>query len=113
MQPNDSTDVRGLLEQIRAQLADLAGRVAKLEGGGVPKAPAVPLPAEAAPVQPSAVPPRPAPDEGVSEETLLAISACVAAFLGERVHIRSIRLLSSPAWAQQGRVSVQASHRLH
>ena len=35
----------------------------------------------------------------------------VAAFLGERAHIRQIRLVSSTAWAQQGRVSIQASHR--
>ena len=28
------------------------------------------------------------------------------------LHIRQIRLVSTSAWAQQGRVSIQASHRL-
>jgi len=43
---------------------------------------------------------------------LLAISAALAAYFGVRVHVRQIRLISSPVWAQQGRVSIQASHRL-
>jgi hypothetical protein len=29
------------------------------------------------------------------------------------VHIKQIRLISSRAWALEGRVSIQASHRLH
>jgi methylmalonyl-CoA carboxyltransferase large subunit len=63
-------------------------------------------PANAAPAETAAHP-------VLSEEKLVAISAAVAAFLGERVRIRQIRLLRSNAWAQQGRVSVQASHWLH
>ena len=39
--------------------------------------------------------------------------AALAAYLGVRVHIRQIRLIASRAWAQEGRVSIQASHRLH
>jgi methylmalonyl-CoA carboxyltransferase large subunit len=50
--------------------------------------------------------------EGISDEELLAISAAVAAYLGVRAHIRQIRLVSGNAWAQQGRVSIQASHML-
>jgi methylmalonyl-CoA carboxyltransferase 12S subunit len=50
--------------------------------------------------------------EGITEEEVLAISAAVAAYLGVRAHIRQIRLISGNAWAQQGRVSIQASHRL-
>jgi methylmalonyl-CoA carboxyltransferase large subunit len=50
--------------------------------------------------------------EEISEELLLVISAAIAAFLGKRPHIRQIRLLHSGAWAQQGRVSIQASHSL-
>jgi hypothetical protein len=42
---------------------------------------------------------------------MLGIAAAVAAFLGERTHIRQVRLLTSEAWAQQGRVSVMSSHR--
>ncbi|MBN1570490.1 MAG: hypothetical protein JXA73_21785 [Acidobacteria bacterium] len=49
----------------------------------------------------------------VTEEELIAVSAALAAYLGVRVRIKQIRLLSSDAWAQQGRVSIQASHRLH
>jgi methylmalonyl-CoA carboxyltransferase 12S subunit len=107
MERIDTADIDGILDQIRAQLADLTDRVAKLEG----KTPGVEAPGVAhsrtevdAPV-PQAEP--------VNEEILLAISAAVAAYLGEGMHIRQIRLISSPAWAQQGRVWIQASHRLH
>ena len=47
----------------------------------------------------------------ISEDVLLVVAASVAAFLGERAHIRQVRLVASDAWAQQGRVSVMASHR--
>jgi methylmalonyl-CoA carboxyltransferase 12S subunit len=47
-----------------------------------------------------------------SEEIVLIISAAVAAFLGKKAPIRQIRLLGSTAWAQQGRVTIQASHTL-
>ncbi len=56
-----------------------------------------------------AVPPE--PQEEIAEETMAVIAAAVAAFLGERAHVRQVRLLASEAWAQQGRVSVMASHR--
>ena len=49
--------------------------------------------------------------EEVTEEILMVIAATVAAFLGERAHVRQVRLVASEAWAQQGRVSVMASHR--
>lgn len=88
-------EIRDLLDEIRGELAELSGRVARLEAA----------PETAAPVTPPA-------REGVSEDTLLAISAAVAAFLGERVRIRQVRLVPSTAWAQEGRVSIQASHRL-
>ncbi len=70
--------------------------------------------AAAAPAQPApaaAVRTEPAP-AAITEEELLAISAAVGAYLGVRAHIRQIRLVSTSAWAQQGRVSIQASHRL-
>jgi methylmalonyl-CoA carboxyltransferase large subunit len=53
-----------------------------------------------------------APEPAITEEEVLAISAAVAAYLGVRAHIKQIRLVSGGAWAQQGRVSIQASHRL-
>jgi methylmalonyl-CoA carboxyltransferase large subunit len=49
---------------------------------------------------------------GITEDEVLAISGAVAAYLGVRAHIRQIRLLSGNAWAQQGRVTIQASHQL-
>src|SRR5512140_275440 len=45
------------------------------------------------------------PREEITEEVMLVIAATVAAFLGERAHVRQVRLLASEAWAQQGRVS--------
>jgi methylmalonyl-CoA carboxyltransferase large subunit len=86
---------------LEAQIAELTRRLAELEARNAPAAPA--------PVQQAA----PAPVvEGITEEEVLAISAAVAAFLGVRAHIRQIRLVSTNAWAQQGRVYIQASHRL-
>jgi methylmalonyl-CoA carboxyltransferase large subunit len=93
----DGADVRGTLEAIRRELARLGERVAVLEAAAGNKPPAAaPAPAT----------------EGISEEILLVLSAAVAAFLGQRPHIRQISLLGSTAWAQQGRVLIQASHAL-
>ena len=74
---------------LEAQIAALTKRLAELEGK------------TAAPES-----------EAISEEDVLAISAAIAAYLGVRAHIRQIRLVSTGAWAQQGRVSIQASHQL-
>ncbi len=79
------------LEQLQAQMAEIARQIAALEK------PASPAPVEAAPI---------------TEEELIAISAAIGAYLGVRAHIRQIRLVSTNAWAQQGRVSIQASHML-
>ena len=98
MKPDKTAEIHEILEQIRSDLAALAARVDKLEG----KAPV----REVQPAQPP-------PPERLSDEILTVIAAAVAAFLGERVHIRQIRVLSSAVWAQEGRVSIQASHRLH
>jgi methylmalonyl-CoA carboxyltransferase large subunit len=100
------SELRQALEEIRAALGDLAARVAFLEAppAAVPAATPAPPPAAAAPRAPAA--------PAITEDLVLVITAAVAAFLGERAHVRQIRLISSSAWAQQGRVSVQASHRL-
>lgn len=78
------------IADMRAEVARLSERVAALE----PKAAAV------------------AAEEKTPDELILVLSAAVAAFLGKRAHIRSVRLVSSTPWAQQGRVSIQASHLL-
>jgi methylmalonyl-CoA carboxyltransferase large subunit len=92
-------ELETIVDQMRSDLAKLAARLERLENGS------------AAVVEPDAS--APAVEEGISEEILLVISAAIAAYLGERVHIRQIRLISSPAWAQVGRASVQASHHVH
>ena len=97
-------DVLATLQEMQTQFAALAERVARLEAGSKIQPPAVAA-VEAAP-KPMA-PPAPVKQE-ITEEELLAVSAALGAYLGVRVHIRQMRLLSSSAWTQQGRVSVQA-----
>ena len=104
-------DLLVILEQVQAQLAALADRVERLEAGeaiGLPPAAVIAAPAA---IEPPLAPKPVSPE--LTEEEILAISAALGAYLGVRVRIRQIRLLSSQAWAQQGRVSIQASHNLH
>jgi methylmalonyl-CoA carboxyltransferase large subunit len=108
---NQEQTLLDAIEALRVQIAALSERVALLEaatnparptgltGAGMPKSES---PAAAAAAEPA--------KEEISEELLLVLSAAIAAFLGKRPHIRQIRLLHSGAWAQQGRVSIQASH---
>lgn len=123
---HSAASIEGLqhaIDALIAQLADLNARLEKLEAAGT----ATPAAAVAAPVaepvaqvpeapaaaaEPAPVQPEKAADE-FSEELLLVLSAAVAAYLGKRPHIRAIRLIGSSAWAQQGRVFVQASHQLN
>jgi methylmalonyl-CoA carboxyltransferase large subunit len=118
MSESASDDLRATLQDILAQLANLAERVAGLEQlastSGAESAPAPSAPqakasvAEAPPATSSM-----AVEAGISEEEVLAISAALAAWLGVHAHIRQIRLIRTGAWAQQGRVTIQASHRLY
>jgi methylmalonyl-CoA carboxyltransferase 12S subunit len=104
-----AADSTRAIEELRAEIRRLAQRVEELESARTeaPAPPAVAVP-ERPPIPQAA--PLPPVEEAISEEVLLVISAAVAAFLGERAHIRQIRLLRSPLWAQQGRVWIQASH---
>jgi methylmalonyl-CoA carboxyltransferase large subunit len=109
---NKTSELEVLIRDIRAELAALAERVALLETPAAPVVAAVaPEVAVAAAVTP-AEPVAPAGPPPIGEEELLAISAALAAYFGVRVHVRQIRLITTSAWAQQGRVSIQASHRL-
>jgi methylmalonyl-CoA carboxyltransferase 12S subunit len=101
-------ELRTILEQMRSDLAKLAARLERLEHGD-----GAVVEAQSANGHASEPAVEPATEEGISEEVLLAISAAIAAYLGERIHIRQIRLISSSAWAQVGRASVQASHQVH
>jgi methylmalonyl-CoA carboxyltransferase large subunit len=102
------TDLAGMLEQLRAEMAGMSQRLAALEKPNGGKNGAL---AAAEPLAAPAVHTEPVP-AAITEEELLAISAAIGAYLGVRAHIRQIRLLSTNAWAQQGRVSIQASHSL-
>ena len=116
MAETTSNEVAAILDDIRKQIAALSERLARLEQGQVAAAAPAPAPAQAsdsAPLPaPEAPPPPPPEPDRISEEELIAISAALGAYLGVRVHIRQVRLISSRAWAQEGRVSIQASHRL-
>lgn len=92
-----------LIESLKSEVAALSARLAKVEQPAAP-------PPVAAPAPP---PPVVETHPGITQEELLAISGALAAYLGVRVHVRQIRLISSRAWAQEGRVTIQASHRLH
>jgi methylmalonyl-CoA carboxyltransferase large subunit len=92
------------LKNLQEQVVALQEKVARLEAVNAPAAVKV-----VAPV----APPAPVPvKEEISEEIMLVLAAAVAAFLGERAHIRVARMHTSPTWAQVGRVSIQASHIL-
>jgi methylmalonyl-CoA carboxyltransferase 12S subunit len=106
-------------DHVLARIADLEERIARLEAARdaavtnlvTAATPPPPLPT-AARARTAATPAGPLEaHEAITEETLAVIAAAVAAFLGERAHIRQVRLVASEAWAQQGRVSVMASHR--
>jgi methylmalonyl-CoA carboxyltransferase large subunit len=97
----------GTVEELQRQVALLTERLAQFE-----QPPAEP--AAAAPQTRTESPQAEAPaQEEISPEILLAISAAVAAYLGERAHVRAVRLISHTRWSQEGRVSIQASHHLN
>jgi methylmalonyl-CoA carboxyltransferase 12S subunit len=106
-------DLAEILEKVQAQLESLAKRIEQLEPATTKTATAAAEAPVPAPPKPAPLPPPKAAQPEITEVEMLAISAALAAYFGVRVHIRQIRLLGSTAWAQQGRVSIQASHQLH
>ena len=99
------------LEAIRQEMLRLNERVAALEGRAV-SGPGTRT------EQPKTFPEVQSPNslpggsEPLSEELILVISAAIAAYLGKKPRIQQIRLIGAAAWAQQGRVTIQASHAL-
>jgi methylmalonyl-CoA carboxyltransferase 12S subunit len=110
------------LHDLRSQLARLSERVAGLEQlasmSGAESSP-VAAPVESRVTEASQPTSQVTPTSslaaasGITEEEVLAISAALAAWFGVHAHIRQIRLIRTGAWAQQGRVTIQASHRLY
>ncbi len=110
--------VRREVEVLREMLRDRAA-----PPPAAPVAVVAPLPpVAAAPPPPPAEEPKsvaqPAPQlsEEITPEILMVLSAAVAAFFGKKARIRRARAAGpfehGSAWAQQGRVFVQASHNL-
>jgi methylmalonyl-CoA carboxyltransferase large subunit len=104
--------IAAMLEGLQQQVAALADRITVLEqqSATAAAAPEVYAPAAAATTQEEPVAAE--AHEEISQEILLAISAAVAAYLGQRAHIRAVRLIATTRWSQEGRVSIQASHYL-
>jgi methylmalonyl-CoA carboxyltransferase large subunit len=103
-------DLAEILEKVQAQLTALSERIEQLEAAAQKQSPPAVAPATIPVVQElSSLPAKPE----ITNEEIIAISAALGAYLGVRVRIRRIRLLGSRAWAQQGRVSMQASHNVH
>jgi methylmalonyl-CoA carboxyltransferase large subunit len=91
-------DLRKEVASLRSEVAELRDLVAKLTAP--PKA---------------AAPAAPAKQDGIDEQTMFVISAAIAAFLGKRATIRSVRPLTHQmldVWRLQGRVAIQGSHRV-
>ncbi len=113
----DLTRVADALEKLSDELGRLSQRVAALEAAAVaPVSTGTAVKKELQGVtsglSATPSPAQPLVAKGLSEELLLVISAAIAAFVGKKAHIRQIRLIGSAAWAQQGRVTIQASHAL-
>jgi methylmalonyl-CoA carboxyltransferase large subunit len=91
------------IESLRTEVSVLSERVAALEQASRPRVPHTQEPPSNGP----------AIGEPVVDETLISlIAAAVAAYLGVHPRIRQIHLVGGAFWAQQGRVTVQASHAL-
>jgi methylmalonyl-CoA carboxyltransferase large subunit len=109
----DLVHLASALEEFQQELARLGDRVAALEAAStttLPRSPNAEKRDGDKEVDQAAVPSP--PGEVLSEELILVIGAAIAAFLGKKPHIRQIRLVGSAAWAQQGRITIQASHAL-
>jgi methylmalonyl-CoA carboxyltransferase large subunit len=91
------------IESLRGEVARLSSRVAALEGSNHESVARFALPPKK----------KEADVATATDETLITvISAAIAAYLGVQPRIRQIRLVGGTSWAQQGRVTIQASHAI-
>jgi methylmalonyl-CoA carboxyltransferase 12S subunit len=109
-QSHDSAEAAAVLASIEQSTGPAMGPVSQPEKLASAKLPELAVKTAVNPSQPVPV----TGTDEVSPETLLVIAAAVAAYLGDKVHVRRARLLptDASAWAQQGRVFIQASHNL-
>lgn len=112
MSESTQSELQESLQKALLELEALKARVSELEklSGAETAVPAKPQKVGAQNIGKQATP---VVQKGITEEEVLAISAAIATWLGVHAHIRQIRLIRSGAWAQQGRVTIQASHRLY
>jgi methylmalonyl-CoA carboxyltransferase 12S subunit len=108
----DSIQLTEALAALRQEVARLAERVTALEAAAAPSQESEVRGHESRVRKPHPAACGLAADQGLSEELILVIGAAVAAYLGKRPHVRQIRLVGTTTWAQQGRVTIQASHAL-
>jgi methylmalonyl-CoA carboxyltransferase large subunit len=101
----DRTSLAETLAALRSEVAALADRITKLEATGVVRGGEAPV------ASGSADRAHPSPP-GVTPDIIAVITAALAAYLGVKPHIRQITMVGGAAWAQQGRVTIQASHSL-
>ena len=100
----DLSQIGAAVESLRQDVARLAARTASLEDQ---------LASSLAQMAPKSMrTDGKSKSDDLSEETVMVICAAVAAYLGVQAPIRQIRLLHSHPWGQQGRVTIQASHRI-
>jgi methylmalonyl-CoA carboxyltransferase large subunit len=110
----DAGRLAALLEEINERLRAMEERIHNLElrmGDAAKPMAAKPVASAPAP-QPVAVAKE---EDRIEPEILMVIAAAVAAFMGKKARIRRVRRSATPGmnpWAQQGRVSIQASHTI-
>jgi methylmalonyl-CoA carboxyltransferase large subunit len=104
-----------LLEEVNERLRGMEERIHNLElRVGEAAEPKAARPVASAPA-PVAAKTEVKEEERIEPEILMVIAAAVAAFMGQKARIRRVRRSATPGmnpWAQQGRVSIQASHNV-
>lgn len=96
------------LDGLRREVTRLRERVSALEGRSGTEGTAESWDALAGRGPRVAAPGAAVPPDALDPELVFTIAAAVAAYLGKEPHIRSVRLVRSSAWAQQGRATIQA-----
>lgn len=97
--PLEASSLVATLDALRREVAALGDRIVAIERQ---------LPAPGAATRSSAG----VHDAEIAPQIVAVISAALAAYLGVKPHIRQISLVGGASWAQQGRVTIQASHTL-